>query len=176
MLKKIFINEELLIYLFLMFMFSIISLIRYYVADIVENYEIKEISVILSSKPQYYSGGEYSDPELSFDVEGYSGTFKISGYEHAYNLFYQSGIQNLKFGDSLKLIVSKQIQKSENNDIEVYGIEDSNHSKLLTLDEHNHHKKNEWKDIWFIVLFFNLFFWPMKIRRWVKLIKAAKKG
>lgn len=168
-LSAIFNNEELSAYLLILLIFGIISFIRYSFPGTIEKNETKEIEIILSSKPEFHQGGEYSDSHYSIYAEGFSSNFKIS--EYVYYLSENEKFKLLKTGDTLELLVNKDC---DDESIEVYGIKNSKKEDFITLDDYNYSKKNEWKDLWFVVLFISLVFWPMIIRRWINRNKSRK--
>jgi hypothetical protein len=96
----------------------------------------------------------------------------LEGYGIAYSIFQQSEIQKLRTGDTLFLWITKHASPNKT----ITGIELIDGTKILTLDEYNSHKKNEWKDIWFPVLLINIVLWPLIIGKWIRILKFSKKA
>jgi hypothetical protein len=161
-LSAIFKNEELSAYILIILIFAIISFIRFSFPGTVDINETKELVVILASKPEFYKGGEYSDSHFSLYAEGFSSNFKIT--EYAYYLSENEKFNSLKTGDTLKLLINRDC---DDESIDVYGIKNTKNEDFITLNDYNYSKRNEWKDLWFVVLFISLVFWPMIIRRWI---------
>ena len=149
-----------------MLMYGLISLYRYSFPDTVKLAEIQQITIILANKPEFYDGGEYNDPEISFEDNRYSGLFKLT--EYASLMSRRKEIQNMQAGDSLKLLIIRENLIKNMNSIEVCGIEDPQHQVLLSLEEYNHSKENEWTDLWMAVLILNLIMVPAIIRKLIK--------
>jgi hypothetical protein len=167
--SKVF-TSEFIAYLFVMAFFCVLSMVRYFFREIEEPENIHKVQVILSSAPEYDNGGEYGDPELLFYNSGERKAYKLEGYGIAYRTLQQKEIQQLRTGDTLFLWISKQGGQSKT----IIGIELVDGTRILTLDEYNSHKENEWKDIWFVVLFINLVLWPITIGKWIRLMKTSK--
>lgn len=167
--SKVF-SEEFIAYLFVMAFFCFMSIFRYCFRENEDHESIQKVKVILSSAPEYDNGGEYGDPELVFYKSGERKAYKLEGYGIAYNTFQKSEIQKLRTGDTLFLWITKQASPNKT----ITGIELIDGTKILTLDEYNSHKENEWKDIWFVVLFINIILWPLIIGKWIRLLKSSK--
>ena len=167
--SKVF-TSEFIAYLFVMAFFCVLSLFRYCFREIEDPENIHKVQVILSSAPEYDNGGEYGDPELLFYNSGERKAYKLEGYGIAYRTLQQKEIQQLRTGDTLFLWISKQGGQSKT----ITGIELVDGTRILTLDEYNSHKKNEWKDIWFVVLFINIILLPVIIGKWIRLLKFLK--